>query len=289
MSEAIEEVSEEEEEEEANPYNSRKAWHVEDEPSKGDASGLFFEERPKKKKATRKAAPEEETESPQKETNYKKRYDDLKKHYDHRIADFKQKEQELTAAAIERQPAYAPPKSTEELNKFKEQYPDLYDTVETVAHLQSEQQIQALQQKLSVLEQRESDLQRRDAEETLKSRHPDFEDIRGDDKFHEWAGEQPEAIQSWIYENPDNVTLAIKAIDLYKMETGISATKTKAKAQKSQPKSSAADFVSTKTTSVDTKEPRIWTQREISALTMNQFDKYESEIDEAVMEGRVVP
>ena len=288
MSEAIEEVSEEEEEE-ANPYNSRKAWHVEDEPSKGDASGLFFEERPKKKKAIRKAAPEEETESPQKETNYKKRYDDLKKHYDHRIADFKQKEQELTAAAIERQPAYAPPKSTEELNEFKEQYPDLYDTVETVAHLQSEQQIQALQQKLSVLEQRESDLQRRDAEETLKSRHPDFEDIRGDDKFHEWAGEQPEAIQSWIYENPDNVTLAIKAIDLYKMETGISATKTKAKVQKSQPKSSAADFVSTKTTSVDTKEPRIWTQREISALTMNQFDKYESEIDEAVMEGRVVP
>ena len=73
------------------------------------------------------------------------------------------------------------------------------------------------------------------------------------------------------------------------METGISATKPKAKEQKSQPNSSAADFVSTKTTTVDTKEPRVWTQREISALTMNQFDKYESEIDEAVMEGRVVP
>lgn len=286
MSEAIEQVSEEEE---PNPYNSRKDWHVPDEPSKGDASGLFFEERPKKKKATRKAAPEEEAESPQKETNYKKRYDDLKKHYDNKIADFKQKEQELTAAAIERQPAYAPPKSTEELNEFKEQYPDLYETVETVAHQQSEQQMQALQQKMSVLEQREADLQRREAEETLKSRHPDFEDIRGDDKFHDWAGEQPEVIQSWIYENPDNVTLAIKAIDLYKMETGISATKPKAKEQKSQPKSSAADFVSTKTTTVDTKEPRVWTQREISALTMNQFDKYESEIDEAVMEGRVIP
>jgi len=288
MSEAIEKVSKEEEE--PNPYNSRKDWHVADEPSKGDASGLFFEDQPKKKKATRKAAPEEEeAESPQKETNYKKRYDDLKKHYDNKIADFKQKEQELKAAAIERQTAYAPPKSTEELNEFKEQYPDLYETVETVAHQQSEQQMQALQQKMSVLEQREADLQRREAEETLKSRHPDFEDIRGDEKFHEWAGEQPEAIQSWIYENPDNVTLAIKAIDLYKMETGISATKPKAKEQKSQPKSSAADFVSTKTTTVDTKEPRIWTQREISALTMSQFDKYESEIDEAVMEGRVVP
>ena len=284
MSQAIEEVSEEEE---ANPYNSRKDWHVPDAPSRGDASGLFHNEN-SQRQATRQAAPEETEESPQKATNYKKRYDDLKKHYDSKIADFKQKEQELTAAAIERQPAYAPPKSTEELNEFREQYPDLYETVETVAHQQSEQQMQAMQQKMSVLEQREINIQRREAEETLKSRHPDFEDIRGDDKFHNWAQEQPEAIQSWIYENPDNVSLAVKAIDLYKMETGIT-TKPKAKGQRSQPKSSAADFVSTKTTSVDTKEPRIWSEREIAALSMNQFDKYESEIDDAILEGRVVP
>jgi len=283
MSEAIEQVSEET----PNPYNSRKDWHVDDAPSRGDASGLFYEEKRSEKQATREAALEEE-ETPQKRTNYKKRYDDLKKHYDQKIADFKQKEQELTAAAVERQPAYAPPKTTEELNEFREQYPDLYETVETVAHQQSEQQMQALQQKMSVLEQRESNIQRREAEETLKSRHPDFEDIRGDDKFHEWATEQPEAIQGWIYENPDNVSLAIKAIDLYKMETGIT-TKTKAKTKQSQPRSSAADFVSTKTTSVGTKEPRIWSEREIAALSMNQFDKYESEIDEAIMEGRVVP
>ena len=281
MSQAIEEVSEEEE---ANPYNSRKDWHVPDAPNRGDASGLFHNEKPQRQ-ATREAAPEE---SSQKATNYKKRYDDLKKHYDQKISDFKQKEQELTAAATERQPAYAPPKTTEELNEFREQYPDLYETVETVAHQQSEQQLQAMQQKMSVLEQREINIQRREAEETLKSRHPDFEDIRGDDKFHNWAQEQPEAIQSWIYENPDNVSLAVKAIDLYKMETGIT-TKPKAKGQRSQPKSSAADFVSTKTTSVDTKEPRIWSEREIAALSMNQFDKYESEIDEAILEGRVVP
>jgi len=148
--------------------------------------------------------------------------------------------------------------------------------------------MQALKQKMSVLEERETAVQRREAEETLKSRHPDFDEIRGDDRFHAWATEQPEAIQSWIYENPDNVALAIKAIDLYKMETGISS-KPKAKGKQSQPKSSAADFVSTKTTSVDTKQPKIWTQREISALTMNQYDKYESEIDDAVMEGRVIP
>jgi len=284
MSNAIEQ---EHEEAIPNPYNSRKEWHTPDPESRGAADGLFFEEPPKQKKATRNAAPEE-SEEPQQKTNYKKRYDDLKRHYDQKIADFKQKELELTAAATEMQPAYAPPKSLEDLNNFKEQYPDLYETVETVAHLQSEQQIQALKTKMSVLEERESGIQRREAEETLKSRHPDFEDIRGDDKFHQWASEQPEQIQGWIYENPDNVGLAIKAIDLYKMESGI-VTKSKAKAKQSQTKSSAADFVSTKTTAVDTKQPKIWTQREIAALSIQQYDKYESAIDEAVMEGRVIP
>ena len=50
----------------------------------------------------------------------------------------------------------------------------------------------------------------------------------------------------------------------------------------------AADMVSTKTTSVDTKQPKIWTRREIAALSMNDYDRYEKEIDQAVMEGRVV-
>jgi uncharacterized protein YutD len=282
MSEAIEQVTEEE----ANPYNSRKDWHVEDAPSRGDASGIFFEERPKAQ-ATREAAPEQAEGTPEKKTNYKKRYDDLKKHYDQKIADFKQKELELKAAATQGQPEYAPPKSLEDLEQFREEYPDLYETVETVAHLQSEQQVEALRSKLSVIEEREAAIARREAESALYAKHPDFEDIRGDDKFHNWAQEQPEAIQSWIYENPDNVTLAIKAIDLYKMESGISTKK--AKTRKSQPKSSAADFVSTKTTAVDAKEPKIWTQREIAALSMNQFDKYEADIDQAIMEGRVVP
>ena len=268
----------------ANPYNSKKAWHTPDAPSRGKADALFFEE---PSQATRQAAPEQEEEATKGRTNYKKRYDDLKKHYDQKIASFKQKELELTAMATETQPAYAPPKSTEDLENFKAEYPDLYETVETVAHLQSEQQMQALKTKLSVLEERELNIQRKEAESTLRSRHPDFEDIRGDDKFHEWAKEQPEAIQGWIYENPDNVNLAIKAIDLYKMENGIKTSKKQQPSKSQSSKSSAADMVSTRTTRVDANQPKIWTQREIAALTIQQYDKYEQEIDLAIMEGRV--
>jgi hypothetical protein len=47
-------------------------------------------------------------------------------------------------------------------------------------------------------------------------------------------------------------------------------------------------MVSTKTTTVDTKQPKVWTRREIAALSMDDYDRYEKEIDQAVMEGRVV-
>ena len=269
------------EEEVSNPYNARKAWHTPDTPKMGDADGLFYAE----PQATPEEAPEEEAQ-PRKRTNYKKRYDDLKKHYDQKLAEFKQTEQELRAEAMQAQPAYSPPKSEEELESFKQEYPDLYNTVETVAHMQSQRQVADLEAQLQSMRQRESEVLRREAESTLKQRHPDFEDLRGDEDFHEWAKEQPEQIQDWIYNNPDNVTLASKAIDLYKLETGKSQTQSQPRQQR--PQGSAADMVSTKTTSVDSKQPKIWTEREIAAMSLDQFDRYEDEIKQAMMEGRVV-
>ena len=274
MAEVQEEVS--------NPYNARKSWHTPDKPKMGDADGLFYADQ---QATPDEEAPEEEAQ-PRKRTNYKKRYDDLKKHYDDKLSEFKQKEQELIAMAQSAQPAYAPPKSEEELESFKQEYPDLYNTVESVAHMQSQRQVADLEAQLQSMRQRESEVLRREAESTLKQRHPDFEDLRGDEDFHEWAKEQPEQIQDWIYNNPDNVTLASKAIDLYKLETGKSQTQSQPRKQR--PQGSAADMVSTKTTSVDSKQPKIWTEREIAAMSLDQFDRYEDEIKQAMMEGRVV-
>jgi hypothetical protein len=47
-------------------------------------------------------------------------------------------------------------------------------------------------------------------------------------------------------------------------------------------------MVSTKTKTIDTQEPKIWTEREIAAMSLDQFDKYEDEIQQALSEGRVV-
>jgi hypothetical protein len=119
----------------------------------------------------------------------------------------------------------------------------------------------------------------------LRQRHPDFEDIRGNEKFHEWAKAQPDQIQDWIYNNPNNAGLASKAIDLYKLENNITAQPTK---RKSVSQGSAADMVSTKTKSIDTKQPKIWTEREIAKMSVADFDKYQDEINQAISEGRVV-
>jgi len=151
--------------------------------------------------------------------------------------------------------------------------------------MQSESQTQELRDQLSVIQQRETDLLKREAESELKKRHPDFEDIRGDNDFHIWAKEQPEAIQQWVYANNNDATLASRAIDLYKMEQG--ANQPKQRQSRKKEAGNAADMVSTKTTAVDAKAPKIWTQREIQMMSIDAFDRHSEEINLALEEGRI--
>ena len=271
------------EEQTSNPYNMKKSWHTQDDGPASRADEVYYEEDQPKATRKRKAAPDEE-DAPQQQANYKKRYDDLKKHYDAKLNEFRQREQELLAAS---QPEYQAPKSEEDLVQFREEYPDLYDTVETVAHMRAEEQMREMRQRFSAIEQREMEIARREAETALQERHPDFDEIRGDESFHDWAKEQPEQIQDWIYNNPDNVTLAVKALDLYKLETGKGRKGPGRPRKQEAPSGSAADMVSTKTTAIDAKQPKIWTESEIAKMSLDQFDKHEEEIREAISEGRV--
>jgi hypothetical protein len=257
------------EEEVANPYNMRKDYTGEQDAPFQSADGVWHEPR----QATRKSAPDEKESS----TDYKKRYDDLKKHYDSKINEFKQKEQELQAEARMTQ-------QVEQAVRHED------NTEAELAAEYVEQEAEALEPaRTATLDEREARIERREAEQTLASKHPDFADIRQSEEFHGWAKAQPEAIQDWVYNNPDNVGLAVKAIDLYKMETGLGVQSSNGKTGSSQTSTaSAADMVSTKTKTIDANEPKIWSQREIAALSMDAYDKHEQEIDAAIMEGRVV-
>jgi len=284
-------------EETPNPYNKNKSWHEGDIKPFESSEGLYFEKPEDKNKLFKSndineaVAPEnvetEELESkkdtPYKKPDYKKRYDDLKKHYDNKLNEFRLREEELKNQV--QQPEYKAPKTVEELEKFKNDYPDVYEVVETVAHMQSESKAKVLEERLSKLQERENQLIRQDAEKRLMERHPDFEDIRNIDDFHAWAKEQPDSIQKWIYSNADDADLASRALDLFKRDIGMDVPQKEKSSSKTT--ESAADMVSTKTTTVEPKQQKIWSERDIAAMSMDEFDKYEEEISNAMQEGRI--
>ena len=287
-------------EETPNPYNANKPWHKGEDKPFLSSDNMYFEEPSEKNKLFKSdditeveaegSVNTEELETtkdkPYKRPDYKKRYDDLKKHYDSKLNEFKTREQELIEEATKNRTEYKAPKSEEELEEFKNNYPDVYEVVETVAHLQSESKAKVLEERLSKLQEREQQLVRQDAEKRLVERHPDFEDIKNSDDFHTWAKEQPESIQNWIYSNADDADLASRALDLFKKDFGIEPTKTKSSSKPTR--KSAADMVSTKTTTVEPKQEKVWSEREIAALSMAEFDRYEKEISDAMQEGRII-
>ena len=165
-------------EEKPNPYNAKKDWHEEDKPF-STSENLYFEEPADKNKLfdtsdvteaedkVNKEALEVEEDKPYKRPNYKKRYDDLKKHYDIKLNEFKIREEELINEATKNRTEYVTPKSPEELEQFKKDYPDVYEVVETVAHLQSESKAKVLEERLGKIQEREQQLIRQDAEKKV--------------------------------------------------------------------------------------------------------------------------
>jgi len=284
-------------EEVPNPYNAKKDWHTEDGKPFESSNNMYFEEPQNRlfdsnditEVGEQGSVNTEELVSkknaPYKKPDYKKRYDDLKKHYDSKLNEFKSREQELIEEATSNRTEYTAPKSPEELEEFKNNYPDVYEVVETVAHMQSETKAKVLEERLSKLQERENQLIRQSAEQRLNERHPDFEDIRNSDDFHGWAKEQPKSIQDWIYSNADDADLASRALDLFKKDFGIEPIKTKSSSKPTR--QSAADMVSTKTTSVEPSQEKIWSLREIEAMSVQEFDKHEVAISDAMQQGRI--
>jgi len=288
-------------EEQANPYNMKKSWHKGDDKPFVSSNELYFEDPAEKNKLFKSSnvneAEQEDNvqvenletvkDTPYKKPDYKKRYDDLKRHYDSKLNEFKSREQELLEEVTKNRTEYKAPKTEEELEQFAKEYPDVYEVVETVAHLQSESKSKILEERLQKLQEREEEVIRREAEKRLNDRHPDFDEIRNSDDFHSWAKEQPKSIQDWIYKNTDDADLASRALDLFKKDFGIDVP-AKTKSNSKQIKKSAADMVSTKTTTVEPKQERIWSESEIAAMSMDEFDKFENEISEAMQQGRIV-
>ena len=283
---------------EANPYNSKKDY-IDYEQMEANAKEPFADantiavkkDQPKvvvdsmRSEQPEEDTPEEQADKPYQKVDYKKRYDDLKKHYDGRVNSFKSREEELLAEIRTNRPKYKAPKSAEEIEAFKKEYPDVYGVVETVAHLRSSKETEDLKQEIKSLKELNQSANKEKAEARLARMHPDFEQIRESDAFHSWAESQPEAIKGWVYGNATNAELASRAIDLFKQDTG----KSKSNTEVSGDLVAASEMVKVKNSKeIGYGSKKIWTRSQIAAMSQSEFDKNEKSITEAMSEGRVV-
>ena len=221
--------------------------------------------------------------------DYKKRYDDLKSHYDRKQNENKQKLEELEAKArlAEKNKAmadYTPPKSDQDLEQFKKKYPDVYDVVETISQKQASRQVESLQEEVKTLRKREEDLVVQSAYRELVNAHPDFTELKDSQEFIDWLNTQPSSISDGVTKNSKDSKWAIRVVDLYKADNGLSKSKPSSTA------SAAQSVTKTKAKSVNVSgdtNKKIWKQSEIQKMSSRAYEKFENEIDIAFKEGRV--
>ena len=257
-----------------NPYkhSNRNIMDKEDETTATEES----------KEKTDEKKPDESPPVGVEDAAFKKRYDDLKRHYDETLSKHKdevlklKKEKEV----ISSQPIF---KSKEDLEEWRKDYPDMYDSVmqlTTEATLKTKLE---MEEQLLDVKKQQSRLSRDRAEVELAKKHPDFKDIRESGDFHDWASVQDSTVQSWLYDNSDNPTSAARAIDLYKYDRGLSTKKVNLDVNKE-----AAKAVSKTKTSETPTDKKQWTWSTIKKMKPEEYTKFETEIDKAHREGRIV-
>ena len=235
-----------------------------------------------------KATPSTERPENAEDRVFKKRYDDLKRHYDSTLSKHKDAVRTLRTQLESSTKQFVPPKSKEELDAWRKEYPDVYEMVETIAMTKADTRAKEIEEKYQNLQAQQEQVSKEKAEVELLKMHPDFSEIRQKDEFHQWASKQDPVIQSWLYENTSNAQLAGRAIDLYKMDNGTSKLNKK---QETSIKKEAAKAVTktTKATESDIPTKKIWSNSEIGKMDRRTFEKFETEIDDASREGRIQP
>ena len=231
------------------------------------------------------AEPEEDEPTTAEEKTFKKRYSALRRHQQKQAAEFK-----TELAELKRQLADATkkemklPKSDEDIEQWAADYPDVAAIVETIAMKKASEQASALEERIKVIDEMQLSATKEKAEAALMQMHPDFDEIRDSDSFHEWAEEQPKWVQDALYENDNDARSAARAIDLYKADMCIG---------KKKPKSDkdAAKSVSTKNSRSKPQENEASSylkESDVQRMSPQEYEAKSDEIMEAIRSGKFV-
>ena len=230
----------------------------------------------------------EEKEEPKsaEERTFKKRYGDLRRHSQEKEKEYQKKLQDLEgqlATATKKEMKL--PKSDEDIEAWAKEYPDVAKIVETIAIKKAREQSAEIEDRLKKIDEMNLSATKERAEVELLKIHPDFEDIRDSDDFHNWAEEQPQWVQNALYENEDDAKSAARAIDLYKSDRGMGKKDT------SKSSKNAAKAVSTKNkTSVPdaTNKNSVMKESDVQRMSADEYEKNSDMIMEAIRSGNFV-
>ena len=259
-------------------YNTRKT--VEDEEK--ELEELKKEQSAEEKKTRQEAEDAIEPDNPEEKT-FKKRYGDLRRHSQKQKQDFDEKISALESQLSEATKAQIQlPKSEEEIEVWSKEYPDVAAIIETIAIKKAKEQSEGLQTKMEEINKLQHSAKKEKAEAELYTIHPDFEDIRSTDDFHQWADEQPKWVQEALYENETDARSAARAIDLYKIDRDIDSPKKKSK------KNNAAEEVSTKSRKGSPPAKNNsgkWSESAVEKMSAAEYEENSDSIMEAIRSG----
>ena len=230
--------------------------------------------------------PSEEEPTSAEEKTFKKRYGDLRRHSQEKERQFQKQLDDLKGqleSATKKEMKL--PKTDADIEAWAKDYPDVAKIVETIAMKKAREQSAELETRIQKIDEMSAEAQKEKAEAELMRLHPDFNDIRDSDEFHDWADEQPKWVQDALYENDNDARSAARAIDLYKSDKGI-GKETKTKSDKS-----AAMEVGTKTTKtkVDaTDSGKKILESNVQKMSAKQYEKQADTIMEAIRSGNFV-
>ena len=260
--------------------------YSQDERLKKDEAELeqLLKEQKGEQEAPTEEVKEEEPKSAEEKT-FKKRYGDLRRHTQEKEKDFQKQIDELKSQLSQAtKKEMKLPKSDEDIDAWAKEYPDVAKIVETIAMKKAREQSEDLEKKLKEINEFNQTTKKEKAEVELMRIHPDFDQIRESDDFHNWAEEQPKWVQNALYENQEDAKSAARAIDLYKVDRGITANKT------SNSDKEAATQVKTKASKTNptvdgTKKIK---ESDVQKMSANEYEKNSDVIMEAIRSGNFI-
>ena len=230
----------------------------------------FVKKAPSKKK---EATPEDEPNK--EEESWKKRYGDLRRHSQKQKESLEARIAELEKAKTPVNGANTPPTNPEDVKAWVEKFPQVAAIIQALAEDKAKtlygEDIQSLK--------RDTEREKRSKEiAKIYKSHPDFDEIKEDDNFHDWAENQPEFIQDFVYKGSSDQV--IWAVSKYKesLEKTPDPSKEAAKAVGKGGRSAP--------TSGDGK--RRFLESEVDDMSADEYSELEEEISKAIREGRFV-